>query len=314
MSAGVLSQISVAKESTWGTPVVPTKSIPVDPTGGMNVNNDMQYVSSIKAQIAKNSASFIGKRSYTGDFTFDAFGDYLGYFLLSALGTDTPTLHSGETTVYDHVFSENVTKPSLTIEQALSENTRRFTGCITTQLKFEYKVGETVKVTASQIAKGQAPSTAITPAYSTVLPFNFAQVVTKIGGSTIGEIESIELTYKNNVEAVYTIGSNDPAYYAAKHSEVSGKIEVYLDNTALTRLTNYLSNTNEPLEIVTTGASIGNASNYALDILIPKAAWDKTAEKITDAHNMLELDFQGIYDTATSKLISVTLTNLITTY
>jgi hypothetical protein len=35
MSAGTLSQISFAKETTWGTAVTPDKSIAVRPTGGI---------------------------------------------------------------------------------------------------------------------------------------------------------------------------------------------------------------------------------------------------------------------------------------
>jgi len=144
MSAGVLSQISFAKESTWGTPVTPTKSLAVRPTGGMAVKNNIQLIQAIKAQLPKNYDAIKGKVSYEGDFTFDVFADYLGYFLLSALGTDTPTLHSGETIVYDHVFTENATKPSLTIEQAISENCRRFAGAICSSLKISGKVGEMI--------------------------------------------------------------------------------------------------------------------------------------------------------------------------
>lgn len=314
MSAGILSQISLAKETTWGTAVVPTKSVPVDPSGGVNVKNNTQMLSAIKAQVAKNYDAIIGKRAYEGEYQFDAFADVLGYFLLSALGVDTPSLHAGETIVYDHLYSESVTKPSLTIEQAISENTRRFAGCITNSLKFEFKTGETVKVTASQVAKSQASSSAITPAYSTVPPFNFAQVAVKIGGATIGEVESCELEYKTNLEMVYTVGSNDPQYYAAKGSEVSGKIEMYLDATSLTRLTNYLANTKESIEIVVTGASIGVAANNVLDILIPKAVYKTADQKVTEAHNMLSIEFDGVYDTGSNKLLSVTLTNLVASY
>lgn len=314
MSAGILTQISLVKESAWGTAGVPTKSLPIDPTGGFEIKNNQKYLSAIKAQIAKNYDSIIGKRSYEGAYTFDAFADLLGYFLLSCLGNDTASLHSGETTVYDHLFTEATTKPSLTIEESTSENCRRYNGAITSSLKVEVKTGEPVKVTATQMAKGQTSSTAITPVYSTVPPFNFAQASVKIGGSTIGEVESVELEYKNNVEFVYAVGSNDPQYYAAKLSEVTGKIEMYLDSTTLTRLTNYLANTKESIELIITGNSIGTAANYALDILIPKASYKTADTKITEGHNLLTIEFEGIYDTATSKLLSVTLTNLITSY
>ncbi len=44
MSAGVLSQISFKKETTWGTAVVPDKSMAVRPTGGIAVKNNVQLL------------------------------------------------------------------------------------------------------------------------------------------------------------------------------------------------------------------------------------------------------------------------------
>src|SRR4051812_37736911 len=117
MSAGVLSAISFKKESTWATAVVPDKSIAVRPSGGMVIKEDIQMIQAIKGQLQKYYDAIRGKVAYEGEYTFDAFADYLGYFLLCAMGVDTPATHSGESIVYDHVFTEAAAKPSLTIEQ-----------------------------------------------------------------------------------------------------------------------------------------------------------------------------------------------------
>src|SRR5436190_21038417 len=113
MSAGIQSVISFKKESTWGTAVVPDKSFAVRPTGSFDIKENIQLIPAIRGQLAKNYNAIKGKIEYPGQFTFDAFADYLGYFLLSALGTDTPTTHSGESIVYDHLFTESASKPSL---------------------------------------------------------------------------------------------------------------------------------------------------------------------------------------------------------
>src|SRR5262245_11381691 len=147
MSAGILSAISFKKESTWGTAVVPDKSIAVRPTGGIAVKNDIQLIPAIKGQLQKNYNAIKGKVGYEGDYTLDAFADYIGYFLLSAHGTDTPATHSGESIVYDHPFTESVTKPSLTIEQAIAENVRRYAGAIVSGYKVSGKVGEMLEFT-----------------------------------------------------------------------------------------------------------------------------------------------------------------------
>jgi len=160
----------------------------------------------------------------------------------------------------------------------------------------------------------QNSSSAITPAYSTVPAFNFAQAQVKIGGNEIAEVENFEFEYKNNLEMVYALNSNEPQFSVPKASEVHGKLEMYLDNTSLTRLTNYIAKTTESIEIIVTGIALGSAANYVLDILIPKAVYTTGETKITDSHNLLTVEFEGIYDTATSKLLSITLTNLLAAY
>ncbi len=315
MSAGIQSQISFKKESTWGSAVTPDKSVPVRPTGGIAIKNNINMIPAIKGQLQRNYDAIKGKVSYEGDFTMDAFADYIGYFLLSALGTDTPALHSGETVVYDHVFTETTPKLSLTIEQAITENTRRFAGCIASGFKITGKVGEMLEFMAPILAKTQATATEVTGAFSTVPAFNHAQLQVKIGGSVIGEVESFELEYKNGLEMVYALGNVEPSFNSIKSgSEISGKIELYLDTTALTRLTNYINKTNEAVELIATGNAIGTAANYVLDILVPKAVYTAADTKITDAHNLLTIEFNGLYDTSTNKLLAVTLTNLLSAY
>lgn len=315
MSAGIQSQISIAKESTWGTPVTPSKSIPVRPSGGIEIKTNLQKIPAIKGQLQKNYNVIKGKVAYEGDYTMDMFGDYPGFFLLSALGTDTPALHSGETIVYDHVFTETLPKPSLTIEEAIGENVRRYAGAICSGFKIEGKTGEMLSFTPSIMAKTQATATEIAAAFSTVPAFDFAQLVVKIGGTTIGEVENFSLEYKNGLEMIYALGANEPAYNGVKGgSELTGKMDLYLDSTTLTELTDYISKTSRSIELIATGKTIGSAANYVLDITIPNAFYDTATTKISDSTNVLSLSFEGIYDTATSKMLGVTLTNLLTSY
>jgi len=314
MSAGILSQISFAKETTWGNAVTPNKSVAIRPTGGIQIKENINMIPAIKGQLQKNYDAIKGKVSYAGGLTMDAFADYVGYFILSALGTDTPATHSGETIVYDHVFTESNPKPSLTIEQAIAENTRRFAGVISSGFKITGKVGEMVEFLANVMAKTQATSTQVTGAFSTVPAFNHAQVQVKIGGSVIGEVEEFELEYKNGLDFIYALGNVEPAFASiAGGSELSGKIQLYLDSTTIAEMTNYINKTTRSLELIITGIAIGNAANYVLDITVPKAVYTAGETKITEAHNLLEIDFNGLYDTATSKLLGVTLTNLLAT-
>lgn len=316
MSAGIQSVISLAKESTWGTAVTPTKSIPVRPTGGMEIKTNVQMIPGVMGRLTKYISAIQGKKSCEGGYTMDAFADYIGYFLLSAMGLDTPATHSGETVVFDHAFTEGVTKPSLTIEEAIGENVRRYAGSICTGFKLSGKPGEMLEFSPTMMAKTQATSTAITPAFTTVPAFDHTQLAVKFGGSTLTEIENIEIEYKNGLEMVYAVGNAEPAFNSINGgSEISGKIDLYLDSTTLTRLTNYIANTNESIELIATGTSvIGSAAHYVLDLLVEKAVYKSSDTKIVDSHNLLSIEFDGLYDTGSSKLLALTLTNLLSAY
>jgi hypothetical protein len=313
--SGILSQISFKKESTWGTAVVPDKSIAVRPTGGISINQDIKMVPGLKGNLYQNQGSFKGNAAYEGSYAFDLFADYVGHFLLSAHGVDTVGTHSGESIVYDHVFSDAITKPSYTIEQAILNNVRRFAGAIVSGYKITGALGEMLMFEPTIIAKSQAAATAITGAFTTVPAFNHAQVAVKIGGSTIGQASGIEINYKSGVEMRYALGSNDPYLATIKDgANVTGKVDLYLDSTTTAKLTNYINHTNESIELVATGGAIGSAAAYALSVLIPKAVYTAADTPIGSDTNMLSLSFDSIPDPSTGKLIVPTLTNLVASY
>ena len=315
MSAGVLGQISFKQESTWGTPVVPDKSLAVHFTGGIKTDQDVQLLSSLKSQLPKNYDAFVGKRTHEGEYEFDLFPDYSGWFLKGMFGSVNSALKGGESVVYEHSFSEQESKPSFTIEQALGEIVRRYAGSLAHSLKITAKAGEAVVMTVGVKAKSSASATKNTPAYPTLRPFNFKDAGVQIGGTTLGQVENLELEYKNNIDLLHTLNStNDPSFSYTGASEVSGKAELYLDATTAAEYANYLNKTERSLDLVLTGDAIGTSSNHKLELSIPRNVL-KTAEvAISEEYHLLSIEFEGLYDTATSKLLSAKLTNLITNY
>lgn len=317
MSAGILSQISFGLESTWGTPVVPNKSLAVKPGDGIQTDNDIQFVSSIKAQLAKNASSFKGAVTNEGEYEFDFIPGVVGYFLKSVFGSVSSALSGGETIVYDHTFSEIETKPSLTIEQAVGDIVRRYAGAIASGLKLSCKTGETLVGNTALKAKSSASASKISASYETIRPFNFSDLGTtgfKIGGVAFDEVENLELEYKNNIEFLHVLASNEPYFNYAKASEVVGKFDLYLNSDSAAKYLDYLNKTDTSLDIVFTGDAIGVAANYKLTVTIPKVTFKASSYPVTDDYNLLTVEFEGIYDTATSKLLSAVLTNLTIAY
>lgn len=321
MSAGVLSQISFGLESVWGTPVVPDKSIGVQPGDGIQTDNDVQFVDSIKAQLAQHSASYKGATTHEGEYELDLIPGYVGYFIKSALGAVASAAKSApNAAVYDHTFTEAESKPSLTIEQSVGEITRRFAGAIVHSLNFSCEPGGRLMLTPGIRAKSTAPATKIAAAYeaATIRPFTFADLNSstglKIGGSGLAGLRSLDFTYENNHTLLHGFGSNDPQFNYAKGSTIGGSLEFYLDTNTAAKYADYLNKTTQALQLTFTGDTIGDSANYGLDIIIPKATFVTASYPINDEYAQLTVDFEGEYDQTTSKLLSIILTNLLTNY
>lgn len=315
MSSQVLNQISFAKESTWGTPVTPTKSLEVKFSGGLNTKTNPKYLEGVKAVIAKEHDAVLGSAQHSGDYELDLLSDYPAYFFLTALGAVSSALHSGETLVSDHTITENVTHPSLTIEQAYGEEISRFAGAIASGFKLNIKTGEIPTVQFPIMGKSRAiGQTKITAAFSaTEKVFDFSDFVIKLGGTQLTEILSVDFEYKNNIQFLPALNNSaDPAFNYVKSSEVTCKIQAFLDSTSLTSFNDYIAKTERSLEIIgTKTAVIGTAAHNAIDILCPRGIWTASDEKLNDGYNLLDLSFTGMYDTGTAKLISVVITNLL---
>src|SRR3712207_1397435 len=114
MAAGILSQVSFGQETNWGTQVTPNKSIAIHPGDGIQTDNDVQFPPFIKGQLAKNSTSFIGARKHEGDYELDVIPGNIGYLLKSAFSyVPSVAKAAPNPSVYDHPFTELVSKPSL---------------------------------------------------------------------------------------------------------------------------------------------------------------------------------------------------------
>lgn len=314
---GILSQVSIAPESTWGTPVTPTRTLSVHPGAGIQTDQDTQFPESIAGRIAKNANAFTGKRKHEGDYEVDVQPDYVGYYLKSLFGGLSSGLKSGESVVYEHTYTESETKPSLTAEQSTGDITRRYAGVLVSSAKFSSKVGGSLLGSLKLKAKSSASATKITPAVETVRPFNFADLSAtgfKIGGTSFGGIETLEVEYNANTEMFHAHGSSDPANYYIKASEAKGKVDLYLDATNAAKYADYLNGVEQSLQITYTGDAIGTSANYKLDITIPRARFTAASSEINADYGKLSIEWEGIYDPITAKLISVVLTNLRANY
>lgn len=312
---GLVSTVSIGQETTYGTAVTPTNTVVVKPSAGFRVTQAIKGVEAIDGRIPKYRSFYKDKALYPGSLMLDVAALTSGYFLKSLFGGYTVTpVEAG--VVYKHSFTEAITKPSLTVEQKMDIETRRYAGAVAKLIKLSAKIGSTLDASVEMLAKSQAIATPITAAYDNKRPFNFVDVNQVLINAVDlkAYIDSIELEFDNGLEVFHGLGSADPVNRFVKPSLYKGKINLYYDNNTKSTIIDQLAATARSLDIIFQGDPIGASSNEKLRFYAPKCTYTKYETKLETGYNQLVLEFESAYDPSSSQAVLVELTNTLATY
>jgi len=306
---GFANQISIGKETAWGTAVTPTLSVPVSPSDGLQIETNLTGVEAIKTTAPKNKAFYLGQRMFTGGYEFAMYPKFITYFLKSFFGSDTVTEPEAGV-VYKHTFAESTSQLALTVEQKIGSIIRRYAGYVVKNFKISGKVGDLINMTVDGLAKTQATASAITASYDTTRPFTWADITEfSIAGTDIkSKVEEFELEVDNGLEVFHGLGALEASAKYLKQSEVKGSFTCYVDSYTAAYLTDLINATEAELIIEITGASIGASSNDILKLTMSKCAFSKVETKLDFDYNALSIEFEARED-ATNGLIKTELTN-----
>lgn len=314
---GILNQIGVATESVYGTAVAPELSVPILPSDGIRTEQEAVGVPAIDTTPAQNKGFVRGVRNYPGNFQFNLYPNASGFFLYSALGACASDTVYGESEVYEHIFTESVAKPSLTVEQVIGEMEERYAGYIASGFNLEFSVGNPISMTSGGMAKAKADEEKTTASYEAldVLKWDGVDSISIDDQDLKAYIESGNVEYANNLATFHGFGSsNEPTTHYVKNSTVSGSFTMFMDGNQVDALKAKFEAQNElPIIITIEGASIGEASKTALQVSIPRAALSTYTHQLSTDYNQVTVDFVGAKD-ATDGLIEVTLVNTWASY
>lgn len=279
METPIKNHLVIGKESTYGTAVTPAITIPVLPEGGMTTDPQRQFLQHMRSQLAKYFTAVNGANMHAGDYKADFLFDVIGHIFRSAIGDPSSALAGGESIVYEHDFTEAVTKPSYTAEQKIGALTRRFAGVIFPSFKIVADPGNpAIQIEFTALGQSNASASPVTPSPSTEKVFSFEHAAVSIDSSAVNEVRKIELEFKNNGEMVPTLRtSRDPYGFVIGGSELDITMELLLESSMVDEYVDFINNTDKRIDFDLTGPSIGTASNYGLNVGVPKVKY-KTGE------------------------------------
>lgn len=317
--AGRQVEVGIGIETVAGTAVAATDYFKWD-TFSMQSMSDKILLNSARGIRNKASNSLIIKKYGKGSLEFVPNVDVLPYVLGMALGTRTTGTHSGESVIYDHVFTIQNANASMKTATLLVKQggiqTERYSNCVVDTLDLTFDK-DFAKANIGMIAA--FPDTgSVTPAYTQDTLFSRNQLAVQFGTSlsdaamnTALPLVAFTLNQNNSVlfEDAFLSGANTPVAggFIAGPLEIKGTYTLQFSSTA--ELAKYQANTKNAIIATVTGAAIGVAAFEQVIINIGRATLTKAPlEYNLDGLVYLKQEFTVEYD-ATDHELAITVTN-----
>ncbi len=314
--------IGLAKEATRGTAVTPSywlgwMSTDLDDLGKTQLNESAINV--LDKNVGAEIVELTGGGKIDGLITDQSFG----LILYSLLGSHSVALHSTETLVYDHTFTESQLNDSqsLTLTRKDPNVDQQFALAMIKSLELDIVAGDYVKMTSDWVTQPSATGTDTTAFVqenhftAKMASLKLASNISGLTSATAVLAKDVKLTIDKGVNPYFIIGQNNPTDIFAQEMTVKGDFTLlYTDDTYKTLRFN---NTPQAVQIVleNSGVTIGTASHPTITFTLPQVfltEW-KPAQPV-DGMVEQTITFEGTFSLASAYMIQAVLTNLVTTY
>jgi len=304
MASTSQTRLAYIAESTWGT----TPSTPTWITSrftGESLNANIQNVTSEEIRSDRNVTDLIQTGSSAGgsvdfELSYGAYDDWLESLFYSTWSTN--------------VLKNGVTQKSFTLEKTFETGTtdqfHRFAGSVVNGMSLSMATNAVVTgsfdflskgVTSAQAEVATSTYNAATSAAVINAASNFASLA--ITGATSPALTALDLNITNNLGQQSQLGSLDARGIRTGRFEVTGNLTAYFENAELYEL--FLAGTGADLTFKLGGAS---SSNYVFDVPTLKFSNGTVVAGGNDQDLLVNLDFQGLYDSGDAATLKVTRT------
>lgn len=262
----------------------------------------------------------LGKKWSEGDITINCDSDDVGFFLIGALGTDTPALVSGS--VYDHVITRNNsnTPQTYTITSDRGGIDRQYFPSMAVK-SLEFSVSDAlVEAKASLIGKFPITTTSgsLTTASGGLYSFGdarfaFGATVAAAGSATNLKPHEMKIKIENNSVANFRHGSYEPDTIDHGEFEATAEGSIYFENT--TDRDAYYNANKQAASFKLNGQGLGGGLTSSLEFRMYRTHFE-TFELETGISDFYAEKFtvRCNYDNANAKSIDAVLRNVRASY
>src|SRR3990167_2910472 len=192
-------------------------------------NNNLESV----FNVGQRNAQALAEKQFGGSLSVE-FILANPWWLRAVLGAAPSTTGAGP---YTHTYSESNTIVSMSIENEITSDTASvtaFLGCKVNTCVITAAVGELVKVRLDMIYANEAEDTSVAAdVEESFALFSFAFATLEFpNGSTINDIQTVEITINNNAEMVYGLGSRIGQQLPVKNRSYTARISRTFEDAA----------------------------------------------------------------------------------
>lgn len=275
-SIGSQGVLLLGKETTYGTPVTPSRAYPFT-TEGLDRGQARDITKAMRGdfpRFAQASQQQLGKRDARGPIGIECNNKGLGYLLKATLGASAISQPSAgpDPTVYEQLYTPaaSLAAEMHTVEVgwfdlAANPFSKTLVSAMVDKGTFSVKTDELATAAFDLIGTDLTVATAKTaPSYAAGLkPFSWAGATVTLGGVT-PDAMSCDIMIDNKLDAdrFYLGSAGKRKQPLAPQGEVTAKFDAeFVDWTAYNRV---ISNTFVPLVVSLVGDTISNAYKYEL--------------------------------------------------
>jgi len=319
LNIGRKGWIGIGTESSPGVPVVVADYIPFTENTLKPMHEPIPNEAAYGVREKTFDAS-LGKKWSEGDVTINCDSTTVGYFLIGALGTDTPANVAGS--VYDHVITRNNsnTPQTYTIVSDRGGVDRQYYRS-TAVKSLEFSVSDAlVEAKASLIGKFPITTTSgsLTTASGGLYSFGDAQfafgaTVAAAGSATNLKPHEMKLKIENNTTAQFRHGSYEPDTINHGEFEATAEGTIYFENT--TDRDSYYNVSKQAASFKLNGQGLGGGYSSSLEFRLYRTHFE-TFELETGLSDFFAEKFtvRCDYDNANSKSMDAVLRNVKASY
>lgn len=310
MAVGALSAVGGAKETVWGTGVVPTFFVPFSSEG---FKDGPEAITELQVRgILDIDPKYKGMNMVSGSLAGIVYPSQFGNLLRAALGPPVttgvgPYVHTF--TPLQAAFSADAALPpySFTVKRDATQ-TVRYEGCVCSKLGMKFAQGDKLTFDSSWMGKTTSIPANPTVTLPTDLPFTITAALTR-NAVAFADVTDFSIEISNTLEAVKLINNTNQVGRIVWSGRRQISISLTADFATKQLYDDFVAFTALPWVFTLT---VGTTS---LVISVPALLiTDAGAAVGGDGRVTISATAEGQYDIATARALQIVLNNAVASY